>query len=404
MNIFFIRLKSIVNLSGLFVLMGFFCVWAYLHGIGRVDVFPLILNNVSGALVIVVSSLISFFSVMMILALPSIFGAIFDFDIKNPEQKNKVSDKLQAGFFRNRSYISFTALPIVLIVFAIGIFKGGSMQNLTIITLAIILFVRVFIDIVKVGKGFDWSGKKNKCWLISYLLRKISVLFFKYSWLIKKIIIYFANSTLTLCFCLMSFVPVIFLMNIACISTDSKVLQYVCVACLYALLLLPVIIPSKKNKFHGIKSIVELMTVVFIILCSVFPGVFARVNQQAIEIAGMSSSQETIFSFDSRHFPAYYFPEDAWGKVKVNVKDKRHMVKGIVAFSNVDVQLICPEDVKNLRDELFKNSFFIWQDNKASKEKLYEKTRYCLLINMDEMQSGEVQKFFEPKEAKINES
>ncbi len=65
--------KIIKELFPLFIIAGFINVWGYLKWIGRLDVFPLIINNVSGVIAVLITSLLFFSVFSMTLLLPSGF-------------------------------------------------------------------------------------------------------------------------------------------------------------------------------------------------------------------------------------------------------------------------------------------------------------------------------------------
>lgn len=102
--------KVIKELFPLFIIAGFINVWGYLKWIGRLDVFPLIINNASGVIAVLITSLLFFSVFSMTLLLPSGFCTL-----SGTQSKKKTKSKIRY----NEGCCAITALAAVLVAFTL---------------------------------------------------------------------------------------------------------------------------------------------------------------------------------------------------------------------------------------------------------------------------------------------
>lgn len=111
------NLKIIKDLSLLFIIMGFMNVWGYFKWIGRVDVFPLIINNVTGVIAILITSLFFFGVFSIVLLVPSVLCSLSG-------MQNSKGNRFNRKY--NEGCCAITALTAVVTAFTLLLFEVMS--------------------------------------------------------------------------------------------------------------------------------------------------------------------------------------------------------------------------------------------------------------------------------------
>ena len=68
--------KKLKAFFPLFIFAGFINAWGYLKWIGRLDIFPLIINNVTGMIAVLITSLLFCSAFFLTLLIPSAFSSL----------------------------------------------------------------------------------------------------------------------------------------------------------------------------------------------------------------------------------------------------------------------------------------------------------------------------------------
>ncbi|QXG54223.1 hypothetical protein KTJ90_16725 [Pantoea jilinensis] len=379
--------KIIKELFPLFIIAGFINVWGYLKWIGRLDVFPLIINNVSGVIAVLITSLLFFSVFSMTLLLPSGFCTLSG-------TLSKKKTKLKIRY--NEGCCAISALTAILVAFFALLF----LDKLSIWWVAGAAAIIAFLLHVYVNNKFNGHRQQHRRFLIarSKRIRSCSApltpkIRWRFIWEKIKASKAFINLIYTL-FALMvalfSVLPLRFLVQGNIYFTHEKPwVQYFIVVAIYILLFMPSLLSLLTNKVkaqHGFKAVMAFFPALVIAIFWLFSVQLIQINQRAIEIVGMASWHDQVFAFKTESFPAYYFPQNIWGVN--NMRGTERMIVGIKAFSNGETYLICPKQLGALREIALKNNAFTWQVDEKAKAELVEMSQYCLLAKSDQVRSG----------------
>ncbi|PWK99469.1 hypothetical protein C7431_102274 [Pantoea allii] len=389
------RFKIIKDLFPLFIIAGFINVWAYFQWIGRPDVFPLIINNVTGVIAILITSILFFsvFSVTLLIpsGLCSIAGA----------QKGK---KARPARRYNEGCCALTTFSAFLTIFT-WLYFGSTTSAWLIFPVAFVVALcvhslvnhrinrhrqqhqRQLLARLKRIRSAEY-GLSAKC-KMCFLLAEISL---------NVIIINLSYAIFSVAISVLSFFPLLFLLpGDIYFSAKNTLTQYFIITGLYLLLFMPALLSLLTNKIkahHGIKPILAFSPGLILGVFTLFSVQLVQINQRAIAIVGMASWHEKVFSVPSKDFPAYYFPTSVWGASKAT-GDAR-LIAGIEAFTNGETHLICPTRLKTLRQRALKRNAFLWQADEKAKAELVAMSQNCLLMKGDRIMTAAVLKTLLP--------
>lgn len=189
---------------------------------------------------------------------------------------------------------------------------------------------------------------------------------------------------------LFSVVPLAFLVqgNIY-FSHEKPWVKYLVVVAIYILLFMLALLSVFTNRVNAqqvFKAVMALFPALVIAVFSLFSVQLIQINQRAIGIVGMARWQQKVFAFKEESFPGYYFPEQIWGASKVHGTER--LTEGIEAFSNGEVQLVCPRRLRALRETALKNNAFTRQTDEKAKATLSVMSQYCLLAKSNQVRMG----------------
>ncbi|PZL88595.1 hypothetical protein CKF42_04625 [Pantoea sp. ARC270] len=205
----------------------------------------------------------------------------------------------------------------------------------------------------------------------------------------NQMTINFFYCAMSLCVAFISILPLFILIDLEVYFTGEElVVQYTIVVILYVLLFMPALMALFKSKFRRVQPIhpsLLLSPIILAIIFGVFPALLIQINQRGIELVGMASWKAKVFSFKADDFPAYYFPEKVWGVTRVI--GQYRLVKGVQAFSNGEVWLVCPSDLQDLRTKALQKNALIWKVDEDSKSKLRELSQYCLIARNNQIRT-----------------
>jgi hypothetical protein len=378
--------KIIKEFFPLFIIAGFINIWGYLKWIGRLDVFPLIINNVSGVVAVLITSLIFFSVFSMTLLIPSALSSL---------SGGQTSKKTKLKIKYNEGCCAATALTAVVIALTLMFIEKTLSVWVIGLSCAALLSIHTLLNY-----RFNRQRQQHHRELIrrrKCIHSRTSGLLGKHKWAFRLAELlthtWFINVFFTfiaLIIAGVSFLPLIFLLQAdVYFSGHDLLLQYVVIVIMYILLFLPVLLSLVTNQTkarYGIKPVLAFSPALVIAIFSIFSVQLIQINQRSIEIVGMASWHSQVFAFKKENFPAYYFPQNIWGVSKVMGAER--MVEGIKAFSNGETYLICPKQLNALRDIALKNNAFTWQTDEKAKEKLADLSQYCLLAKSDQVRSG----------------
>jgi hypothetical protein len=377
--------KIIKELFPLFIIAGFINVWGYLKWIGRLDVFPLIINNASGVIAVLITSLL-FFSVFSItLLLPSGFCTL-----SGTQSKKKTKLKIRY----NEGCCAITALTAVLVAFTLLFLDWLSGVWILAISAIIALLVHVSVNF-KINRHRQKHRRhliarceriRDRAGITPKIRRGISLEKIKAN-------TFFINISYTFYALMVAFfsvLPLAFLLqgNIY-FSHEKPWVQYLIVVAVYILLFMPALFSLLTNKVksqHGFKAVIAFSPALVIAVFSLFSVQLIQINQRSIEIVGMALWQEKVFAFKNENFPDYYFPQHIWGAGKFIGTER--LIEGIEVFSNGEVLLVCPKPLKALRERALKNNAFTWQTDEKAKIELTAMSQYCLLAKSEQVRSN----------------
>lgn len=383
------NLKIIKDLSLLFIIMGFINVWGYFKWIGRVDIFPLIINNVTGVIAILITSLFFFGVFSIVLLVPSVLCSL------SGMQNSKVN-RLNRKY--NEGCCAITALTAVVTAFTLLLFEVMTYSWwLLITTTAAASLIHVIFNFF-----FNGIGQKNRRKALSRLeiiksksIEKSIAIKIKFTILNIMFCTFFINACyilFSLLIAVISILPLAYLLQGDIYFSESDSLtEYFIFLVLYLLLFMPVLLSLvmyKKKVHHGIKPVMALSPAIVIAIFAIFSVQLIQINQRSIEIVGMASWHERAFAFKSEFFPAHYFPQDIWGASKVSGSDR--IIEGVELFSNGETYLICPKNIKMLRESVLKKNAFAWQVDEMAKKNLTDMSQYCLLAKSEQVRTGAV--------------
>lgn len=378
--------KIIKELFPLFIIAGFINVWGYLKWIGRLDVFPLIINNASGVIAVLITSLLFFSVFSMTLLLPSGFCTL-----SGTQSKKKTKLKIRY----NEGCCAITALTAVLVAFTLLFLDKLPIGWIVGIAVAVALLVHIYVN-----NKLNRQRQQHRRYLIAYRERirsrsaplkpNIRRRFVLEKFKASAVFINFSYTLYALMVALFSIVPLAFLMqgNIY-FSHEKPWVQYLVIVAIYILLFMPALFSLLTNRIkaqHGFKAVMAFFPALVIAVFSLFSVQLIQINQRSIEIVGMALWQEKVFAFKHESFPDYYFPNQIWGGSKVIGTER--LTEGIEAFSNGEVHLVCPKRLRALRETALKNNAFTWQTDKNAKAALTVMSQYCLLAKSDQVRTG----------------
>lgn len=383
------NLKIIKDLSLLFIIMGFMNVWGYFKWIGRVDVFPLIINNVTGVIAILITSLFFFGVFSIVLLVPSVLCSLSG-------MQNSKGNRLNRKY--NEGCCAITALTAVVTAFTLLLFEVMSYSWwLLITTTATASLIHVIFNFF-----FNGIGQKKRRKALSRLeiikiksIEKSIITRIKFKILHIMFCAFFINACyilFSILIAIVSILPLAYLLQGDIYFSESGSLaEYFIFLVLYLLLFMPVLLSLvmyKKKVHHGIKPVMALSPAIVIAIFAIFSVQLIQINQRSIEIVGMASWHERAFAFKSEVFPAHYFPQDIWGVSKVSGSDR--IIEGVELFSNGETHLICPKKIKMLRELALKKNAFAWQVDEMAKKNLTDMNQYCLLAKSEQVRTGAV--------------
>jgi len=378
--------KIIKDFFSIFIIAGFINVWGYFKWIGRLDVFPLIINNISGVVAVLITSLMFFGVFSVTLLIPSAFSSLSGWQAC---KKTKLKIKYNEGC------CAATALAAVLIALTLMFIETDVSAWVICLSCIAILSIHTLLnyrfnrqrqqhhrELIRRRKCIFFSSLEVKFkhelafWLAELLT---------HPWFINLFFTFIAIITAGA-----SFLPLILLVKPdVYFSGHDLLLQYVVIVIMYILLFLPVLLSLATNKTkarYGLKPVLAFSPALVIAVFSIFSVQLIQINQRSIEIVGMASWHNQVFAFKTENFPAYYFPQNIWGVSKVMGAER--MIEGIKAFSNGETYLICPKQLSALRDIALKNNAFTWQTDEKAKAKLADMSQYCLLAKSDQVRPG----------------
>ena len=379
-------LKIIKELFPLFIIAGFINVWGYLKWIDRLDVFPLIINNVSGVIAVLITSLLFFSVFSMTLLLPSGFCTL---SVTQSKKKTKLKIRYNEGC------CAISALTAVLVAFTLLF-----LDKLSIWWVAGAAAIIAYLLHVYVNNKLNGHRQQHRRCLIACrerirscsapLTPKIRRRFIWENIKASAVFINFFYTLYALMVALFSVLPLAFLVQGNIYFTHEKPwVQYFIVVAIYILLFMPSLLSLLTNRVkaqHGFKAVMAFFPALVIAVFSLFSVQLIQINQRSIEIVGMASWHAQVFAFKTESFPAYYFPQDIWGVSKVMGTER--LIVGIKAFSNGETYLICPKQLGALREIALKNNAFTWQADEKAKAELADMSQYCLLVKSDQIRSG----------------
>lgn len=381
--------KTIKDLFPFFIIVGFINVWAYFQWIGRPDVFPLIINNVAGVIAVLITSIL-FFSVFSItLLIPSGFCSL------SAVQKGK---KARPTRRYNEGCCAITAFSAFLTIFT-WLYFGSTARAWLILPVAFVVALCVHS---LVNHRINRHRQQHQRQLLARLRRirsaenglsaKCKRRFLLAEISLNVIIINLSYTFFSVAISVLSFFPLLFLLpGDIYFSAKNTLPQYFIITGLYLLLFMPALFSLLTNKIkahHGFKPILAFSPGLVIGVFTLFSVQLVQINQRAIEIVGMASWHEKVFSVPSKDFPAYYFPTSVWGPSKAT-GDAR-LITGIEAFTNGETHLICPARLKALRQRVLKRNAFLWQADEKAKADLVSMSQNCLLIKGDKVTTAAV--------------
>lgn len=394
------RFKTIKDLFPFFIILGFINVWAYFQWIGRPDGFPLIINNVTGVIAILITSILFFsvFSVTLLIpsALCSLTGA-----------QNGKKARLARRY--NEGCCAITAFSAFLAAFT-GIYFGQTSEAWLILPAA---GVAAFGVHSVVNQRVNRQRQQHHRQLLARLKRMRSAnnglsahlkrRFCLAEISLNVVVINLRYVIYAVFVSLLSFLPLLFLLQgDIYFSTKNTLAQYFIITGLYLLLFMPALLSLLTNKIkahHGFKPILAFSPALVLGVSTLFSVQLVQINQRAIEIVGMASWHKKVFSVPSKAFPAYYFPASVWGASKAT-GDAR-LITGIEAFTNGETHLICPTRLKALRERALKRNAFLWQADEKANAELVAMSQNCLLFKGDQVTTAAVLKTLLPDEVNV---
>ncbi|PWK09727.1 hypothetical protein C7421_10329 [Pantoea ananatis] len=392
--------KTIKDLFPFFIIVGFINVWAYFQWIGRPDVFPLIINNVAGVIAVLITSIL-FFSVFSVtLLIPSGLCSL------SALQKGK---KARPTRRYNEGCCAITAFSAFLTAFT-AIYFGESSDAWLILSAAGAVATGVHS---LVNHRVNRLRQQHHRQLLARLKRmrsanndlstRLKRKFFLAEISLNVVVINLRYVIYAVFVSLVSFLPLLFLLQgDIYFSAKNTLPQYFIITGLYLLLFMPALFSLLTNKIkahHGFKPILAFSPGLVIGVFTLFSVQLVQINQRAIEIVGMASWHEKVFSVPSKDFPAYYFPASVWGPSKA-MGDAR-LITGIEAFTNGETHLICPARLKALRQRALKRNALLWQADEKAKTDLVGMSQNCLLIKGDKVTTAAVLKTLLPDEVNV---
>jgi len=379
--------KKLKAFFPLFIFAGFINAWGYLRWIGRLDIFPLIINNVTGVIAVLITSLLFCSAFALTLLIPSAFSSL------TGEQSNKKT-KLKIKY--NEGCCAATALAAVVAALTLMFTEEKISAWHAVLACIVLFFIHSFLNyrfncqrqkhhrellkrLKQIQTGKDGLADKRKwAFLIAETATRTAIINLRYT--------LFAVLIAGL-----SFLPLLFLLQSDIYFSDrSLLLQYAVIVIMYIFLFLPVLLALTMNKDktrYGIKPVMAFSPAIVIAVFSLFSVQLIQINQRSIEIVGMASWHERLFAFKADSFPDYYFPKKIWGASKITSRGER-LIAGIEAFSNGETHLICPRVLKALRETALKNNAFTWQTDEKAKAELTAMSQYCLLAKSDQLRSS----------------
>ncbi|MDC7865163.1 hypothetical protein TH59_08080 [Pantoea ananatis] len=381
--------KTIKDLFPFFIIVGFINVWAYFQWIGRPDVFPLIINNVAGVIAVLITSIL-FFSVFSVtLLIPS---GLCSLSALQKGKKARPTRRYNEGCCAITAFSAFlTAFTAIyfgessdawLILSAAGAVATGvhSLVNHRVNRLRQQHHRQLLARLKRMrSANNDLSTRLKRKFCLAEISLNVVVINLRY-------VIYAVFVSLV------SFLPLLFLLpGDIYFSAKNTLPQYFIITGLYLLLFMPALFSLLTNKIkahHGFKPILAFSPGLVLGVFTLFSVQLVQINQRAIEIVGMASWHEKVFSVPSKDFPAYYFPTSVWGPSKAT-GDAR-LITGIEAFTNGETHLICPARLKALRQRALKRNAFLWQADEKAKADLVGMSQNCLLIKGDKVTTAAV--------------
>jgi len=389
------RFKIIKDLFPLFIIAGFINVWAYFQWIGRPDVFPLIINNVTGVIAILITSILFFSVFSCSLIAPS---ALCSFTGTLNGKKARLARRYNEGC------CAITAFSAFLAAFTV-IYLGNTANGWLMLPSAFIAALSVHSLVNHWINRHRQQHQRQllarlKCMraaengLTAHLKRK----FFLAELSLNAVVINLRYVIFLVFIAMLAFMPLFFLLpGDIYFSAKNTLTQYFIITGLYLLLFMPALLSLLTNKIkahHGIKPILAFSPGLILGVFTLFSVQLVQINQRAIVIVGMASWHEKVFSVPSKDFPAYYFPTSVWGASKAT-GDAR-LIAGIEAFTNGETHLICPTRLKTLRQRALKRNAFLWQADEKAKAELVAMSQNCLLVKGDRIMTAAVLKTLLP--------
>jgi len=388
-------LKTIKDLFPFFIIMGFFNAWAYFQWIGRPDVFPRIINSVTGVVAIFITSVLFFSVFSLTLIAPS---ALCSFTGVQKGKKARLARRYNEGC------CAIAALSAFLTIFTW--FYFGDTTNAWLILLVAFVVALCIHSLVnhRVNRHLQQHHRqllarlKHIKSVENGLNAKLKRSFFLAEISLNVIVINIFYTIFSISISVLSFFPLLFLLpGDIYFSAKNTLPQYFIITGLYILLFMPALFSLLTNKMkahYGFKPILAFSPGLVLGVFTLFSVQLVQINQRAIEIVGMASWHEKVFSVPSKDFPAYYFPASVWGASK-ETGDAR-LFAGIDAFTNGETHLICPVRLKTLRQRALKRNAFFWQADEKVKAELVAMSQNCLLIKGDQVNTAAVLKTLLP--------
>lgn len=385
--------KNYKNLSFVFIVIGFINVWAYFKWIGRLDFFSLVVGNLSASLSILISSLVFFLAISIMFFIPTALCSLMGLK-RSIKDKKKLSIRERLETEYNEGCTAITSLVAILVALAVFLLNENISIRLFLIPALVGLVTHVICN--------HFTGNKSQRHLRLFILRLESIHKRKnlekdyltkwFCWerfKASQVIINIFYCCMSLCIAFISIMPLFVFIDMGVYFTGENILaQYSIIVILYFLLFMPALIILFRNKNGKVQTVhPALMLAPFIVLVvfGVFPGLLIQINQRGIELVGMASWEEKVFSFNVDDFPAYYFPKDKWGVTREVGKSR--LVKGLQVFSNSEVWLVCPSSLYELRTKAIQNNALIWREDKDSQNNLKDLSQYCLIARNNQVRT-----------------
>ncbi|WP_310608021.1 hypothetical protein [Buttiauxella brennerae] len=368
--------EKVIQIIPYMTLLSGMVIWTYLNSLGRVDMFSDALSFNSGLVTILVSTIVFAVIISIILTIPSSMLIFMRLAYENNSKAECVLTKLPAAcMLLSISFLFMVFIPFIPEVEVVT--HGYRLDTALIFTIVLVLsFLFVFLTLMR---NYECDKK--------YGMVKNTVVFI-FQAVFNTLIVFISTLSIS--------VPISLLMQ----SSKGENTFAICIALLFmivftVLALFPasvyfVSFDNKKGISNITSKIHQLSLSVFIVILFmffVFPNLSTMFIYSSLNAIGVVSKSPHFYLVSGEKYKPAMFFKGSWDtRTPPDVGDNFY-IKGVNVFSIDDKNLICPEEIVKIKNNIDKRDYasFIPLVDKKSVTRLKELAKDCVILLDDDI-------------------